>query len=542
MPGDGSSEDRVTAPVGSSDQVTRSARAVRTVTVRWFALLTIPWAGLLAVLAFQLSFSGPLMLLAIAAGMSFVAVTGLLGVRQILTAVDQLDQERHGLREAYDRARLDSLRDPLTGLGNHRAFQEELDEAVKEARATGAGFALLYLDVDDLKGANDAGGHAAGDDLLRATARIMTANMRRGDRAYRIGGDEFAILLAECGTDDGLTIGRRILAAALNGAAGTTGTGPFSVTIGISAYPEPAADRPQLLHQADAALYWGKRHGRTDVTAFDRSRHGMAEDNRSLDELAGAVARVAAQRLLTPAYQPIYDLRTGTVAGFEGLVRPTAESGFPNASALFVAAEASGRTVELDMASLETVIAGALRLDEPCYLSVNLSPRTLETKAFSPFELLSMARRHGIDPTRLVVELTEREAVEDLDQLRRALGALRRHGVRIAADDVGAGNAGLRLLSEVTFDVLKIDLSLVRSGVAREPADGVLRALRDMATRRHQRIVAEGVETTEQLEAVMALGIDAAQGYLLGRPGPRIAAPAIDLRALAELAVLAEAG
>ena len=107
------------------------------------------------------------------------------------------------------------------------------------------------------------------------------------------------------------------------------------------------------------------------------------------------------------------------------------------------------------------------------------------------------ARRHGIAPTRLVVELTEREAVEDMDRLRHALGSLRRHGVRIAADDVGAGNAGLRLISEVTFDVLKIDLTLVRAGAVRNPTDGVLRALRDLAGRRSQSIVAEGVETAE---------------------------------------------
>ena len=515
---------------------------MRTIAVRWFALLAVPWAGLLALVALQMSFSLPVTLLTLVTGVAIVAVVGMIGLQQILAAVDQLDQERHGLREAYDRARLDALRDPLTALGNHRAFQEELEGAVAEARSAGTGFALLYLDVDDLKGANDAGGHAAGDDLLRATARIITSNMRRGDRAYRIGGDEFAILLADCGVDDGLVIGRRILAAALNGASGTADTGQFSVTIGISAYPAPAADRQQLIHQADAALYWGKRHGRTEVTAFDPTRHGMADDSRSLDELTGAVARVANQRLLTPAYQPIYDLRTGAVAGFEGLVRPTAEAGFANPSALFGAAEASGHSVELDMASLETVISGALRLDERCYLSVNLSPRTLEVEAFNPFELLSMARRHGIDPTRLVVELTEREAVEDLDQLRRALGSLRRHGVRIAADDVGAGNAGLRLLTEVTFDILKIDLSLVRAGAAREPADGVLHALRDLAGRRGQSIVAEGVETADQLGVVLDLGFDAAQGYLLGRPGAGIAAPALDLRALAVHALLAEAG
>ena len=199
---------------------------------------------------------------------------------------------------------------------------------------------------------------------------------------------------------------------------------------------------------------------------------------------------------------------------------------------MFVAAESTGRTVELDLASLETVIAGATALDPSQYLSVNLSPRSLETDAFNPFELLALIRRHDIAPERIVVELTEREAVEDMGRLRATLDALRRFGIRTAADDVGAGNAGLRLLTEVEFDMMKIDLSLVRAGAATGTSDAVLHALRDLARRRNQSIVAEGVETAEQLELVITLGFDTAQGFLLGRPGPAIDAKDVDLGAL----------
>ena len=502
--------------------------------VRWFIALSAPWVLLAAVVAAR-SGGGPAAIVLLgAAGGALTIGFGTLGLWQVLSLVDQLDQERHGLRQAFDQARLDALRDGLTGMGNHRAFQEEVAAFVSEARDSGQSFALLFLDVDDLKKANDQKGHAAGDDLLRTTARIITANMRRADRGFRVGGDEFAVLLADCDAEQGLIIGRRILASALNGSSGTAGTGPFSVTIGVSSFPSPASDRQMLLHQADAAMYWGKRHGRTDVQAFDPARHGMAEDERPRDEAAAAVARVASNRLLTPAYQAIYDLRTGEVVGYEGLVRPLPTSGFANPSQLFVAAESTGRTVELDFASLETVIAGARHLSEPMYLSVNLSPRSLETEAFSPFELLALARRHGIDPTRLVVELTEREAIEDLARVRAALGALRRHGVRTAADDVGAGNAGLRLLSELTFDVMKIDLSLVQAGTTRESADAVLHALRDLAARSGQSVVAEGVETPEQQRAVIALGFDRGQGYLLQRPAPALDARSLDLAALAD--------
>ncbi len=518
-----------------SDPATRTARTVRRSVVRWFIGLTAPWVVLTAAYARSLGKGAETELVLGGIGCALVVAFGTLGLSKILGLIEQLDQERHGLRQAYDQARLDAMRDGLTGMGNHRAFQEEVTAFVTEARNANRPFALLYLDVDDLKKTNDQHGHAAGDELLRTAARIITSNMRRADRGFRVGGDEFAVLLADCTAENAMVAARRILAAALDGPAGTSAVGPFSVTVGVSSFPSPAADRQMLLHQADAAMYWGKRHGRTDVQMYDPARHGIAEDPRSHDELAAAVARVASGRLLTPVYQPVYDLRTGEVAGYEGLVRPKPESGFANPSQLFIAAESTGRTVELDFASLGTVLGGARGLPEPLYLSVNLSPRSLETEAFSPFELLALARQHGIDPTRLVVELTEREAIEDWARVKAALSALRRHGVRTAADDVGAGNAGLRLLSELTFDVMKIDLSLVQAGAARESADAVLHALRGLARRSGQSVIAEGVETPGQLQEVMALGFESAQGYLLRSPAPGLDAPALDLPLLAGL-------
>ncbi len=179
------------------------------------------------------------------------------------------------------------------------------------------------------------------------------------------------------------------------------------------------------------------------------------------------------------------------------------------------------------------MLTGAGSLGANLYLSVNLSPRSLESDDFRPQEFLALIRRRGIDPARIVLELTEREAVEDLDRLRRAIGVLRRHGVRIAADDVGAGNAGLRLLRELEFDIMKIDLSLVQAGARDDSSEAVLQALCELARRRGQTIVAEGVETPDQLLAVIEIGFDAAQGFLLHRPGPLLNAERIDLARLA---------
>jgi EAL domain-containing protein (putative c-di-GMP-specific phosphodiesterase class I) len=251
-----------------------------------------------------------------------------------------------------------------------------------------------------------------------------------------------------------------------------------------------------------------------------------------LSQLEAAVARVASEDLLQAVYQPIYSLTTGQIIGFEGLVRPSADSGFASPTSLFVAAEATRRTVELDIVCARAVLAGAADLGEGRYLSINLSPRTLESDAFSPLEILALARRHGLEPTQLVVELTEREAVDDLTRLRNAVATLRRHEVRVAIDDVGAGNAGLRLLSEVDFDILKIDLSLVRASATHEASEAVLRALGTLARNRGHTIVAEGIETADHLESVLELRYDAGQGYLFGRAEPTLVRPTIDLFAL----------
>jgi diguanylate cyclase (GGDEF)-like protein len=437
--------------------------------------------------------------------------------RSVLGAARHLEVGRAEMRDLYERARLDSLIDPLTGLGNHRAFQEELGRQVEDARRQAATLSLVLIDLDDLKRVNDELGHAGGDALLAQMGHLLTIGARRGDRAFRIGGDEFVVLMQRTGLDSAAMAARRILAAALEGAH--TGEGrPFSFSAGVSAFPEPSTNGARLLRHADAALYWCKRHGRTDVQVYDAGRHGQAGDERNAVELAAAVATVAAKRTLTPLYQPIFSLATGAVIGHEALVRPAAGSGFHDAESLFTAAEATGKTVELDAACLKVVAAAAGTIPEGRYLAVNLSPRTLEAEEFSAAVLAATFDKHGIDPSRIVVELTEREVVEDIDRLRRNLEDCRQMGIRVAADDVGAGNAGLRLLSEITFDLVKIDLSLVQSGVLRQSSMAVMRALRDLAVRSSATIVAEGIETTHQLEVVRDLGLAAGQGYLLARP------------------------
>jgi diguanylate cyclase (GGDEF)-like protein len=453
--------------------------------------------------------------------------------RLTLRPVEDLASAGSELQGLYSQARLDSLVDPLTRLGNHRAFQEELTRQIANSDRHDYPLALALLDFDDLKQVNDEHGHAVGDQLLGSLGRLIAMTIRTADRGFRIGGDEFAILLPHADAEAAHVVVRRLLASALNGDTITPGLPPFSFSAGVSAFPTSSNDASGLRRQADAALYWAKRHGRTDVQVFDAERHGAAGDSRSTSELGAAVAEVARTGAITAVYQPIFDMRTGEPIGFEGLVRPTADSGFADVVSLLLAAEAADRTIELDLACIDAVAAGA-RLEVPGqYLSINISPLTLEAEQFSVSELLARLNARGIEPNRVVLELTERETIHDVDRLRANLAACRAAGIRIAADDVGAGNAGLRLLSQLHFDIVKLDLSLVQGGVVMDSALAVLKALREMSERTQMTVVAEGIETREQLEVVRSLGLSAGQGYLLGLPRAESQANRIDLAQIA---------
>jgi diguanylate cyclase (GGDEF)-like protein len=452
--------------------------------------------------------------------------------RGILRDAAALDLERAELHQLYGQARRAALVDGLTGLGNHRAFQDEMARQLEEASRQGTPLALLLFDVDGLKAVNDNHGHAAGDRLLASVGQVAAAIMRRGDRAFRVGGDEFAVLLPNSDLEIGLAVGRRILSATLGGGDPGAPIDAFSLSIGVSAYPDPSVETHELYRHADAALYWCKRHGRTAVVAFDPTHHEDGAAGRPIAELAADVGTVLAGRSLRPVYQPIFSMTTGSPVGFEGLVRPTEAAPFTDAGSLFAAAETANKTVELDLLCLEIVASNAALLPQDAYLSVNLSPRTLESTLFRSSDVKGIFRRHGIALDRIVLELTEREKVDDLEQLRRNVAACRTAGMRIAADDVGAGNAGLRLLSEIHFDVVKVDLSLVQGGIVHDPSHAVLRALQGLAAQWNASIVAEGIETSEQLAVVRDLGISAGQGYLLGRPGHEPLAEPVDLDGL----------
>jgi diguanylate cyclase (GGDEF)-like protein len=451
--------------------------------------------------------------------------------RQILRPAAQLEASRSRLRELYESAHEAALQDSLTGLGNHRAFQEAVARMVEGARRYGTAFSLVLLDIDEFKRINDTRGHAVGDQLLAEVGDLIQAAIRHTDAGFRVGGDEFAVLLPHTDAGGAIVLARRLLARGLEDRNGGTYPGPISFSAGVTACPEFGATRLELTAQADAALYRGKRSGRTVVTIYDPEKdHGHVDEGMRA-ELSSAITAVIESGTLRPVYQPIVEMQTGRVLGYEGLVRVPRESTFAHAGALFDAAEVAGRVHDLDRAALEVVLRGAHDIDESMSLSLNVSPRTLEANEFNATAFLSILRRHGVRPGRVIMELTERESVRDPERLRAALIGVQDAGVRVAADDVGAGNAGLRLLSQFRFDVVKIDLSLVQRA-GEDKTASVLRSLVDMANRLGAMTIAEGVETSAQLRTIRRLGITAGQGYLLGRPSAERDLSWVDLIAL----------
>ena len=326
---------------------------------------------------------------------------------------------------------------------------------------------------------------------------------------------------------------RRILSRGLEDRGTGRYKGSISFSAGVTGCPEFGKTRLELTAQADAALYRGKRAGRTIVTVFDPEIDRGHVDEGMRSELSAAVAAVVEEGTLTPVYQPIVHLPTGRILGYEGLVRVDPASGFPHTGALFDAAEIAGRVLDLDRAALEVVLRGSAALPAETLLSLNVSPRSFEAPEFSATAFLAILRRHEMDPGRVLLELTERDAVRDPERLRETVHTLQQAGVRVAADDVGAGNAGLRLLSQIRFDVVKIDLSLVQGGAGRDETLTILTSLVGLARRWGALTIAEGVETDAQLRMIRDLDIDAGQGYLLGRPGPIGTALTIDLDVLA---------
>lgn len=475
-------------------------------------LFSIAHAGVL-VLA---SLAAPVLLAAdVVRGLSIstgVAVTSMLSAAVLGGHLVELLRERATSEHQ-------SMHDPLTGLANRKLFVDRLDRAIAHARRSGTTVGVLYIDLDRFKDVNDTFGHSAGDRLLQRTARRLEECCRDADTVARLAGDEFAVLLAHLdGAEAVQPVADRVLDAISETwmVAGQSLRGAGSV--GVAIYPNDGDTSADLLAASDAAMYQAKDKGGRSVELFSTELAATAATRLEIEtDLHHAIQGEG----LELYYQPIVDATTGQTCGAEALIRwHHPEKGFLSPASFIPIAEQSELIVEVGQWALHEACTELVRLAEQGhgdrFVTVNISSRHFRHDVVSA--VTGALRATGANPRRLVVELTESAAVDDLEVVASSLRDLADLGVRAAIDDFGTGYCGLQYLGDLTIETLKIDRSFVQHMTARSAA--IVAATIAMGHSLGMSIVAEGVETVEQQRFLKRAGCDRVQGYLLGRPAP----------------------
>jgi diguanylate cyclase (GGDEF)-like protein len=439
---------------------------------------------------------------------------------------DDFDAMAQELEQNQSRLQSLALRDPLTGLANHRSFHEALALAVDGARDEGQPLAVVALDLDHFKQINDTHGHPYGDEVLVMAGGRLAAAVRDGDLVARIGGEEFAIILPGADADAAHAAAERARAALAEVVLADGRR--LSSSAGIAAFPTDATDATALLRLADGALYDAKHAGRDRTCRFDAARTLPLAAGEQRSEIE---ALLAEPERLTMVFQPWVDLATGRIACYEALARFADPAQRPP-NVWFAQARRCGLGPELEALAVVRALECAPAPDG-AFVSVNLSPSALASPAV-----------HAVLPRdlgRLVIEITEHEEIAASGAFQATLSDLRSRGARIALDDAGAGYAGLEQLMRLRPDVIKLDRGLI-SDVPGDPAAlALLQALVGFARRIEATVCAEGIESADQLVALGDLDITYGQGYALARPAegwPEV--PAEVLQTLYERSLVSE--
>jgi diguanylate cyclase (GGDEF)-like protein/PAS domain S-box-containing protein len=433
-------------------------------------------------------------------------------------------------RKAFsDRLQYEAAHDVMTGLLNRASFSDRVEARLADDNETGRKSAVLFIDLDHFKLINDSLGHAAGDDLLVTVAQRLRHAMRPGDLLARFGGDEFVLFCTNLsGTQAVSTIAKRLIATVAEPMMIGSDEVFTTASVGIAiAHDSDTAET--LLRHADAAMYQAKHDGRARAVTFRPDHHGSAvEALRTGNDLHRALDRDE----LVLHYQPIMDLRTGRVIGFEALVRWNhPERGLLSPAHFIPFAEETGLIVPIGAWALETACRQTAHWQQvrdaegdgtnrtPLSISVNLAARQVADRKLA-MTVANIVEHTGIAPEAIVLELTENTLMQDTASTIDALQALRSQGVRLSIDDFGTGYSSLSYLKRFPVEALKIDHTFI-DGLGRETEDtSIVEAIIRLAHALELSAVAEGLETPTQLETLRTLGCDYAQGYLLGHPLP----------------------
>jgi diguanylate cyclase (GGDEF)-like protein len=426
-------------------------------------------------------------------------------------------------RRNEERTQHEALHDPLTGLPNRNLFLDRLQHALSVAARRETSISVLFLDLDQFKVVNDSLGHAAGDELLAAVAPRIEGALRPGDTVARFGGDEFAVLAEDVGNERGATRVAERIAEALSRPFILREREHFvSASVGI-AIGEGNEAPEALIRDADSALYRAKEHGRGGYEIFDEvMRSRVIEHMQIENDLRRAIQREE----LELYYQPVVKLRDGSVVAMEALLRWNhPDRGMVGPLAFIPVAEESrlivpiGRWV-IEQACRQAALWQQLKPDAaPVSVAVNLSPRQIaDPDLLSHIE--GSIRANRIDPSTLWLELTESTLLDETSFVERTLEALKGLGVRLVLDDFGVGFSSLGYLKRLPLSMIKLDRSFVENLADSSHDAAIVRAVSQMADTIGIGVVAEGVETEDQVLMASALGCGYAQGFHFAEPVP----------------------
>jgi diguanylate cyclase (GGDEF)-like protein len=439
-----------------------------------------------------------------------------IGVNAMLAELSQRDKAK---READSRLQHWALIDDLTGLPNRRLLSDRLSQSLTKAQRDGTLLALLCVDLDGFKLVNDSLGHANGDLLLAEVAQRLKTHFRQSDTVARTGGDEFALILDKIQSREDAQRSAEILLELLKLPFEVGGqTIRTSASIGISIFPD-GNERGQLLQQADCAMYAAKRNGRGRIVQFSDDLGSAARERLTLEgELQHAIAKGEISLL----YQPEYDLTTNAIVRFEALARWTHPSlGKIMPLSFIPVAEENGLIIPLGAYVMERACADAVAWQEigsrPVQVAVNVSTVQFARDSFFE-EVADVLHRTGLHPSLLQIELTESATVAGVERAAEMMKRLKRMGVSVAVDDFGTGYSCLSYLPKLSFDAVKLDRSFVHELITRRETRSFVKSILELAHNLHMTVIAEGIETREQLSLIKSLGTDEAQGFLLGRP------------------------
>jgi diguanylate cyclase (GGDEF)-like protein/PAS domain S-box-containing protein len=425
----------------------------------------------------------------------------------LLALMDITERKRAEARLAFM-----AQHDGLTGLPNRNLLRQHMDEILLHTRRSAEKVAVLVLGLDNFKAVNDTLGHGISDELLRGVAKRLRSTLREEDTLARLNSDEFAIVQSGLTRpEDAVLLARRLLEAIGDPYLIEAQSVAIGASIGIAMAPGDGDESEKLLKSADLALSRAKKDSRGTFSFFEAGMDARAQRRRKIEiDLRDAIQN----DLLRPYYQPLVDLSTGRITGFEALVRwPHPERGMISPAEFIPVAEETGLINAVGALMLRRACMDAALWPDDVRVAVNLSPLQFRTG-----NLLSMVmdalKQSGLPARRLELEITETLLLEKSSEVLATLHALRALGARISMDDFGTGYSSLSYLRSFPFDKIKIDQSFVRDLAANRDAQAIVRSIISLGVGLGVTITAEGVETEAELSCLRAEGCHEGQGFL----------------------------